>query len=199
MQGEPHLPIEDGAAVVKLDAEGGDEQNGTHHQKTERRRDDVEDAFRQRVLGVDHFPLHEQNGRIERRDMPGVPHNRVADVREEKPDDAGFGAIFQDFVPAVGIDARDEDRLVTGKPVFDFRKRAVELNLVGDAVETFHRFADDRPESAFIETVPINEKRLLLRIGLVIELVPDVRPENVDRKLNGEEYEEGNRTDERAH
>lgn len=125
--------------------------------------------------------------------MFGAPHDRVADARQEEADDVRFDAVFQDFVPAFGVDPRHEDGFVTGEPVFDLRERAVEPDLVDDPVEAFHRFADDGAEPVPAQRRAVNEDRPLLRIRPEKELVSDVRPDDVDDELDRQKEDEDER------
>ena len=191
--GQADLAVEDGAAVVKFDAERGDKENRAHDDQAARRRNDIENPFREGVFGVDQFPFDAKDGRVERGDMFGAPHDRVADTRQEEADDVRFNAVFQDFVPAFGVDPRHEDGFVTGEPVFDLRERTVELNLVDDAVEAFHRFADDGAEPVPTQRRAVNEDRPLLRVRPEIELVSDVRPDDVHDELDRQKEDEDER------
>ena len=90
--------------------------------------------------------------------MNRLLHDGVAHVGQEEAGDAVGFAVFEDAVPAAGVDARHKNGVVTLQTWLEALEGAVILQLVGDFIEPLCGLALHGAKALLIQLVAVNQK-----------------------------------------
>ena len=181
---QPGLLIEDGAAVIQLDRQGGKQHQRTEQNERQPGADDIKEPFNKHVFRAKDRTADEEHRAVEGLDMYGLAHDNIPNMGEKEARNALVLAVLQDAVADAAIDAGDKDGLEAGQFRFQLLKRGPgKPDFLFDAIEAFGGLPMNTAQAQLVHVVPIDNDGPLGRIEAAIISVSVIREEDIQDQV----------------
>ena len=181
---QPGLLIEDGAAVIQLDRQGGKQHQRTEQNKRQPGADDVKDALDQHILRPEDRTADKQHRAVEGLDVYSLAHDNIPNMGEKEAGNALLLAVLQDAVADTAVDAGDKDGLEAGQFRFQLLKRGPgKPDFFLDSVKALGGLPMNAAQAHSVYVVPIDNDGPLGRIEAAIITVSIIREEDIQDQV----------------